>query len=188
MCYNATVKKQTVAGATVFILSDIVFIKNSVAELKNQMKDAKIKSWFTSNGSHIPVTEGQTKAEALREKKRQKIENLERIYNSDLVSGVKSDVQKIPQAVGFNRSKTKHHQRHAAEMGLNEREYIQQSISFFNGNEGQVYFSERRERFYKYNQKSMEFVAVSQNGVVHTYRLVSPKEFEKIKRQDKLHE
>ena len=115
-------------------------------------------------------------------------EKLEKRYNSDMASGIKRDVKKIPKAVGFNRSKTKHHQRHAAEMGLNEREYIQQSISFFNSNDGQVYFSERRERFYKYNQKSMEFVAVSQNGVVHTYRLVSPKEFEKIKRQDKLHE
>ena len=157
--------------------------------MKNHMKDDKIKTWFTSNGSHIPVTEGQTKAEALREKKRQKIEGLERIYNSDLASGTSPQRQvPVPKAVGFNRSKTKHHQKHAAEMGLNEREYIQQSISFFNGNAGQVYFSERRERFYKYNQKSMEFVAVSQNGVVHTYRLVSPKEFEKIKRQDKLHE
>lgn len=117
-----------------------------------------------------------------------KREELEKVYNSDRASGIKRDVKKIPQAIGFNRPKTKHHLRHAQEMGLNEKEYIRRAISFFNGNAGQVYFSERRERFYKYNQKSMEFVAVSQNGVVHTYRLVSPKEFEKIKRQDKLHE
>lgn len=153
------------------------------------MKDAKIKSWFTSNGSHIPVTEGQTKAEALREKKRRKIEGLERIYNSDLASGTSPQRQvPVPKAVGFNRSKTKHHQRHAAEMGLNEREYIQQSISFFNGNDGQLYFSERRERFYKYDTITQRLVVVSMDGIVHTYQFSSSKRFLKIKGQDELWE
>ena len=86
---------------------------------------------------------------AEQEEKRQ---SLEKVYNSDLASGTGTQGQvPVPKAVGFNRSKTKHHQRHAAEMGLNEREYIQQSISFFNSNDGQLYFSERRERFYKYD-------------------------------------
>lgn len=153
------------------------------------MKDAKIKSWFTSNGSHIPVTEGQTKAEALREKKRRKIEGLERIYNSDLASGTSPQRQvPVPKAVGFNRSKTKHHQRHAAEMGLNEREYIQQSISFFNSNDGQLYFSERRERFYKYDTITQRLVVVSMDGIVHTYQFSSSKRFLKIKGQDELWE
>ena len=153
------------------------------------MKDAKIKSWFTSNGSHIPVTEGQPKAEARREKKRRKIEGLERIYNSDLASGTSPQGQvPVPKAVGFNRSKTKHHQRHAAEMGLNEREYIQQSISFFNGNAGQLYFSERRERFYKYDTITQRLVVVSMDGIVHTYQFSSSKRFLKIKGQDELWE
>lgn len=153
------------------------------------MKDDKIKTWFTSNGSHIPVTEGQTKAEALREKKRQKIEGLERIYNSDLASGTGTQGQvPVPKAVGFNRSKTKHHQRHAAEMGLNEREYIQQSISFFNSNDGQLYFSERRERFYKYDTITQRLVVVSMDGIVHTYQFSSSKRFLKIKGQDELWE
>lgn len=153
------------------------------------MKDDKIKSWFTSNGSHIPVTEGQTKAEALREKKRRKIEGLERIYNSDLASGTGTQGQApVPKAVGFNRSKTKHHQRHAAEMGLNEREYIQQSISFFNSNDGQLYFSERRERFYKYDTITQRLVVVSMDGIVHTYQFSSSKRFLKIKGQDELWE
>ena len=157
--------------------------------MENQMKDAKIKSWFTSNGSHIPVTEGQTKAEALREKKRRKIEGLERIYNSDLASGTSPQRQvPVPKAVGFNRSKTKHHQRHAAEMGLNEREYIQQSISFFNSNDGQLYFSERRERFYKYDTITQRLVVVSMDGIVHTYQFSSSKRFLKIKGQDELWE
>ena len=153
------------------------------------MKDDKIKTWFTSNGSHIPVTEGQTKAEALREKKRRKIEGLERIYNSDLASGTSPQRQvPVPKAVGFNRSKTKHHQRHAAEMGLNEREYIQQSISFFNSNDGQLYFSERRERFYKYDTITQRLVVVSMDGIVHTYQFSSSKRFLKIKGQDELWE
>ena len=66
---------------------------------------------------------------AEQEEKRQ---SLEKVYNSDLAGGTGTQGQvSVPKAVGFNRSKTKHHQRHAAEMGLNEREYIQQSISFF---------------------------------------------------------
>ena len=121
-----------------------------------------------------------------QEEKRQ---SLEKVYNSDLASGTGTQGQvPVPKAVGFNRSKTKHHQRHAAEMGLNEREYIQQSISFFNGNAGQLYFSERRERFYKYDTITQRLVVVSMDGIVHTYQFSSSKRFLKIKGQDELWE
>ncbi len=123
---------------------------------------------------------------AEQEEKRQ---SLEKVYNSDLASGTGTQGQvPVPKAVGFNRSKTKHHQRHAAEMGLNEREYIQQSISFFNGNAGQLYFSERRERFYKYDTITQRLVVVSMDGIVHTYQFSSSKRFLKIKGQDELWE
>ena len=123
---------------------------------------------------------------AEQEEKRQ---SLEKVYNSDLASGTGTQGQvPVPKAVGFNRSKTKHHQRHAAEMGLNEREYIQQSISFFNSNDGQLYFSERRERFYKYDTITQRLVVVSIDGIVHTYQFSSSKRFLKIKGQDELWE
>ena len=123
---------------------------------------------------------------AEQEEKRQ---SLEKVYNSDLASGTGTQGQvPVPKAVGFNRSKTKHHQRHAAEMGLNEREYIQQSISFFNGNTGQLYFSERHERFYKYDTITQRLVVVSMDGIVHTYQFSSSKRFLKIKGQDELWE
>lgn len=123
---------------------------------------------------------------AEQEEKRQ---SLEKVYNSDLASGTGTQGQvPVPKAVGFNRSKTKHHQRHAAEMGLNEREYIQQSISFFNSNDGQLYFSERRERFYKYDTITQRLVVVSMDGIVHTYQFSSSKRFLKIKGQDELWE
>ena len=123
---------------------------------------------------------------AEQEEKRQ---SLEKVYNSDLASGTGTQGQvPVPKAVGFNRSKTKHHQRHAAEMGLNEREYIQQSISFFNCNDGQLYFSERREGFYKYDTITQRLVVVSMDGIVHTYQFSSSKRFLKIKGQDELWE
>ena len=123
---------------------------------------------------------------AEQEEKRQ---SLEKVYNSDLASGTGTQGQvPVPKAVGFNRSKTKHQQRHAAEMGLNEREYIQQSISFFNSNDGQLYFSERRERFYKYDTITQRLVVVSIDGIVHTYQFSSSKRFLKIKGQDELWE
>ena len=123
---------------------------------------------------------------AEQEEKRQ---SLEKVHNSDLASGTGTQGQvPVTKAVGFNRSKTKHHQRHAAEMGLNEREYIQQSISFFNSNDGQLYFSERRERFYKYDTITQRLVVVSMDGIVHTYQFSSSKRFLKIKGQDELWE
>ena len=119
----------------------------------------------------------------------EKGQSLEKVYNSDLASGTGTQGQvPVPKAVGFNRSKTKHHQRHATEMGLNEREYIQQSISFFNSNDGQLYFSERRERFYKYDTITQRLVVVSMDGIVHTYQFSSSKRFLKIKGQDELWE
>ena len=152
------------------------------------MKDAKIKSWFTSNGSHIPVTEGQTKAEALREKKRRKIEGLERIYNSDLASGTSPQRQvPVPKAVGFNRPKTKHHLRHARDMGLNEKEYIKKAIEFFNSDSGELYKSKARGGYVRYDKNTRLMCAVNEeNNITTFYKIRNKNDFNKKIVQDKL--
>ncbi len=115
-------------------------------------------------------------------------EKLEKRYNSDMASGIKRDVKKIPQAIGFNRPKTKHHLRHAQEMGLNEKEYIRRAILFFNSKQGNMYFSEARKRFYKYNKETKELAVASEVGIIHTYQFCTEKRFFRTKEQDNLWE
>lgn len=117
-------------------------------------------------------------------------ESLERIYNSDYAGNDLGNKRfpKIPKAVEFSRSNTKHHIDHAKEMGLNMRQYVQAAIEFFNSGEGDLYFSERRQCFYKYESKTKIFAVMDREGIVHTFRLVSGREFERTKRQDKLYE
>ena len=89
------------------------------------------------------------------------------------------------KATGFNRLETKHHQRHAKEMGFkNMREYERAAVEFFNSDKGRLYYSEAKNRFYRYDEKSKLFCS-SSHGIIHTFLRYSPKKFEDIKRQDK---
>lgn len=118
---------------------------------------------------------------AEQEEKRQ---SLEKVYNSDLASGTGTQGQvPVPKAVGFNRSKTKHHQRHAAEMGLNEKEYIKRAIEFFNSTSGILYYSHKENKFYRYDKKSMLYVVCMPNGILNTFYSVKVKDFNDLKRQ-----
>lgn len=61
----------------------------------------------------------------------------------------------VEKAFGFNRLDTKHHQRHASEMGFkNMREYEQAAVAFFNSDKGKLFYSHARRRFYRYDEKT----------------------------------
>lgn len=45
-------------------------------------------------------------------------------------------------------------------------------------------YSKGRDRFYKYNEKSKEFISVSSDGIIHTYMYVTKKSFRKKVNQD----
>ena len=92
----------------------------------------------------------------------------------------------VEKAFGFNRLDTKHHQRHAREMGFkNMREYELAAVEFFNSDKGKLYYSASRKRFYRYNERT-QWLVVSSHGVIHTFFKRTKKEFEKMRRQDKL--
>lgn len=95
---------------------------------------------------------------------------------------------KPPKAYSFNRLNTKHHKDHSKEMGFkNTKEYEAAAVEFFNSDRGVLYYSEARNRYYRYEEKTGIF-CVSMDGVVNTFNIYSKKKFDLIKRQDKLHE
>lgn len=95
---------------------------------------------------------------------------------------------KPPKAYSFNRLNAKHHKDHAKEMGFkNPKEYEAAAVEFFNSDRGVLYYSEARDRYYRYEEKTGIF-CVSMDGVVNTFNIYSKKKFDLIKRQDKLHE
>lgn len=95
---------------------------------------------------------------------------------------------KPPKAYSFNRLNAKHHKDHSKEMGFkNTKEYEAVAVEFFNSDRGVLYYSEARNRYYRYEEKTGIF-CVSMDGVVNTFNIYSKKKFDLIKRQDKLHE
>lgn len=99
--------------------------------------------------------------------------------------------EKLPnpeKAVRFNRLETKHHQRHAKEMGFkNTRDYERAAVEFFNSDRGKLYYSLAKERFYRYEERTKLFCS-SSHGEIHTFLKYSNKKFEDIKKQDKVYE
>ena len=95
------------------------------------------------------------------------------------------------KAYGFankERQNTKNHVNHAKEMGYkNQRDYERAAVDFFNSSRGKLYYSELRERYYRYDEKTGE-MAVSSNGIIHTYLKRTKKEFQRAVVQDKLDE
>ena len=56
-----------------------------------------------------------------------------------------------PETFIDHHQETKHHQRHAKEMGFkNTKEYEKAAIEFFNSSKGKLYYSLAKNRFYKY--------------------------------------
>ncbi len=131
--------------------------------------------------------------------KQERLEKAKRIYASDdellslplgFFSKKKSTqnvaIPSVEKAQKFNRPETSHHKRHAEEMGFdNQKEYEKAAVSFFNSNRGKLYFSNARKRFYRYDEKTREFVS-SSDGMIHTYMLKSTKKFKVSFMQDEL--
>ena len=96
----------------------------------------------------------------------------------------------VEKAIGFlnkERLNTRDHKAHARDMGYkNQKEYEKAGCEFFNSNQGELYFESRRKRFYRYDKKTNR-LAVSSNGILHTFVLYSNKKFEAVKKQEKLY-
>lgn len=109
------------------------------------------------------------------------------IYSDEPDKDAPPEKLPIPEkAVGFNRLETKYHQCHAQEMGFkNTRDYERAAVEFFNSDKGKLYYSEKRGKFYRYDEKSQLLVILSK-GVIHTFGKRTQKEFERIRRQDQL--
>lgn len=91
-------------------------------------------------------------------------------------------------AYEFNRIDTAHHLRHMIELGFSSaKDYEKAAVVFFNSDRGKLYFSHARKRYYRYDDKTGE-MAVSSDGVIHTYMSVRKQKFEKTRKQDKLEE
>lgn len=138
-------------------------------------------AWAKENGIDLPLEENGSVD----------IQKLLKLYDEwrgrghEKASEDKPTVQKANQ---FNRLNTAHHQRHAREMGFkNTREYERAAIEFFNSGKGVLYYSEARNRYYRYDEET-GWLCICHDGVVHTLNIYTKKAFEKIKKQDKLHE
>ena len=112
---------------------------------------------------------------------------LEKKYNDDLPL----NISKPEKAYGFankERKETAHYVAHAKEMGFkNQDEYERVACEFFNRAAGKLYYEPRRKRFYRYDEKSKK-LAVSSDGIIHTFAVYSAKEFARIKKQEGLYE
>lgn len=138
-------------------------------------------AWAKENGIDLPLEENGSVD----------IQKLLKLYDEwrgrrhEKASEDRPTVQKANQ---FNRLNTAHHQRHAREMGFaNLQEYEKAAVDFFNSDKGKLYYSEARDKFYRYDEKTKLFVS-SSNGVIHTYDYVSKSDFQRKIRQDKLNE
>ena len=122
--------------------------------------------------------------ESVDKQEKEKKKQLDKKYNDDLKS------PNVPEkAYGFankERKNTAHHKAHAKEMGFkNQDEYKQEACRFFNSNEGELYYSERRKRFYRYDKKKKRLVT-SSSGIIHTFMELTDKKFKDKIKEDKL--
>lgn len=99
--------------------------------------------------------------------------------------------EKVPPSLGFAdkvRANTKHHQKHAQDMGYkNQREYERAGCNFFNSDRGTLYYGIKRKRYYRYDEKTRE-LAVSSDGVLHTYLPMSNSDFKNTIKREQLYE
>ena len=98
------------------------------------------------------------------------------IYSDDLEADVPPQRRHEP-ATGFNRLETKHHRRHAQEMGFKSmQEYEKAAVAFFNSDKGKLYYSRKNKRFYRYDERSRRFAA-SGEGMIYTFYFLRPTQF-----------
>lgn len=69
------------------------------------------------------------------------------IYSDDPEADVPPQRRHEP-ATGFNRLETKHHRRHAQEMGFKSmQEYEKAAVAFFNSDKGKLYYTKQEINF-----------------------------------------
>lgn len=115
-------------------------------------------AWAKENGIELPLEENGSVD----------IQKLLELYDEWRGRGKEGPQEKqhdFPKAQKFNRLNTAHHQRHAKEMGFEKTsEYERAAVEFFNSEKGKLFFSEARDRYYRYDEKTKLFVS-SSNGV-----------------------
>ena len=96
------------------------------------------------------------------------------------------------EARGFlnkERLNTNHHRNHASEMGYKTQSaYNMASIAYWKNGDGKIYYSPKRDRYYKYNSRSEHFISVDSDGIVHTFMLLSNRKFKEKIIQEQLYE
>lgn len=90
-----------------------------------------------------------------------------------------------PEAHSYGRPATKHHLKHAKDMGLTEREYRKYAIKFFNEGNG-VLQKDRNGDFYKYDKESSRICICNPKGEIKTFYPLSSKGWEKLRSNKKL--
>ena len=91
------------------------------------------------------------------------------------------------RAFGFakDRLHTKDHERHVKEMGFKtSKEYERAAIDFWENSDGDLYYSKRRQSYYKYDKKRKWFLSLAKDGTVRTFHKLSEKNFKNRKEQD----
>ena len=98
------------------------------------------------------------------------------------------DIPTCPaEAFEFSRLDTEHHNRHREEMGYKTlKDYQEGAIEFWNFKKGEIYFSQLSKRFYKYNQDNTYFLSIDAEGIIHTFFLLSNKDFKRKTIQERL--
>jgi hypothetical protein len=130
-----------------------------MAEFKESKHPRDEEGKFTYKGGGRQGTEGDKRREAVKK------------YSDDpgrdmAEMGLKRNPVK---ANGFVRRDTKSHIKHAQDMGLNQREYERAAIAFFNSNRGKLYYSEKEERYYRFDPKSLIVAICDEDGMIRSF-------------------
>ena len=197
MCYNSSVKNYARHYLTrandCDTLKQCLFVGGTMAdsqdfESKHPMATVKgkgnrfvPKGEAHDNGEHSSLPSGMR---TVNEYEHRNGETVEQVI-------ARRAKEHVPPAMGFankERKNTRHHEQHARAMGYkNQKEYERAGCDFFNSNRGKLYYGIKRKRFYRYDEKTGE-LAISDNGVLHTYMPMSNKEFNKKIKEEQLYE
>lgn len=132
---------------------------------KPQEYDAESGRYGDGNGSYRQNTDYQAILE--NDKRREAVNKYSDEPGQD--AGEMGLNRSPVEAVGFARRDTRHHKSHAEEMGLNQREYEREAISFFNSNKGELFYCEREKRYYRFDKKTLKVAMCDDDGAIRSY-------------------
>lgn len=89
-------------------------------------------------------------------------------------SGREELKKKVPViAYGFvnkERKNSASHIRHAKEIGFkNQDDYERAAVEFFNSDKGKLYFDRKKDKYYRYEEKTRKVAICDREGFIHTY-------------------